>query len=591
MSTSSETSGSAPKEDEDTQSASSHQSTSMQLQLAQDNKKSKRYVAPQPDAHTFASQQEFLDSLAPITVDQVENDNLKCPICWKVYCEAPDPGYNNSELPVRLKCQHVFGQKCLATTFGMPEDSRRELRPLSFSPGSRGAALGHRLHTYLTEHAHGFEDKHDGLHNVAQALSQMMQDAHVPGQGILLFGDFWWPILQLIGSPATRSRRQITFMENAVILDHGLTSDLWTTTSSAPGVPKPAAVSWQSADWNQPLGQAISAFPTFTTQVSSSSNKDIAADTLPGSSAIMPSLSNHSANKPTQQAVFPLAMQWGPHSTGLPPPDNLLYTSGPNPAGVYDLPPGVMPYSYNHSSLKWKDALAAETNMDKLTALKKAAKQASTANKSSVKAAEPTNNELDDKQERIKQEKQKRLVSRISSTMSSALAELYARYIKETSERGPSLRMHRRPNLVSVSVRVHERDAMASEYKIPSPRPHPSYYNNEDEDEDEEEEEKDEDDDQKLDNDLSMLFFVITRTPCMSPCCVVAGKERTKRLPVPRAVRWRNDEKVPDGCPVCHKVLFLKSEADHRGYISAPGNYDGWLAFAGSDEGLFDVGV
>ncbi|CAN9214198.1 unnamed protein product [Alternaria alternata] len=104
--------------------------------------KKARYAPPQPDADTFATQQAFLDYLMPVPIESVDEDSKKCPICWKPYGEAADPGYDNSEQPVRLKCRHTFGNKCMLTTFAVPGTSTITLEPLAFGPGSRGYQLG-----------------------------------------------------------------------------------------------------------------------------------------------------------------------------------------------------------------------------------------------------------------------------------------------------------------------------------------------------------------------------------------------------------------------------------------------------------------
>ncbi|CAN9171051.1 unnamed protein product [Alternaria alternata] len=113
--------------------------------------KKARYAPPQPDADTFATQQAFLDSLMPAPIESVDDDSKKCPICWKPYGEAADPGFDNSEQPVRLKCRHTFGNKCMLATFAVPGTSTITLEPLAFGPGSRGYQLGQRLHSYLRE--------------------------------------------------------------------------------------------------------------------------------------------------------------------------------------------------------------------------------------------------------------------------------------------------------------------------------------------------------------------------------------------------------------------------------------------------------
>ena len=87
----------------------------------------------------------------PVPIESVDEDSKKCPICWKPYGEAADPGFDNSEQPVRLECRHTFGNKCMLATFAIPGTSIITLEPLAFGPGSRGYQLGQRLHSYLRE--------------------------------------------------------------------------------------------------------------------------------------------------------------------------------------------------------------------------------------------------------------------------------------------------------------------------------------------------------------------------------------------------------------------------------------------------------
>ncbi|CAN9319449.1 unnamed protein product [Alternaria alternata] len=101
-----------------------------------------RYAPPQPDADTFATQQAFLNHLMPVPIESVDEDSKKCAICWKPYGEAADPGFDNSEQPVRLKCKHTFGDKCMLATFAVPGTSTITLETLAFGPGSRGYQLG-----------------------------------------------------------------------------------------------------------------------------------------------------------------------------------------------------------------------------------------------------------------------------------------------------------------------------------------------------------------------------------------------------------------------------------------------------------------
>jgi hypothetical protein len=108
----------------------------------------KRYRPPQPDSNTFDTQAAFLDSLQTVAIETVDEEHRKCAHCWKYYGES-DPGFDNAEAPVRLRCNHVFGEKCLKDLFGLPEPVKINLVQLTYQPGSKGADLGRRLSAWV----------------------------------------------------------------------------------------------------------------------------------------------------------------------------------------------------------------------------------------------------------------------------------------------------------------------------------------------------------------------------------------------------------------------------------------------------------
>lgn len=117
----------------------------------------------------------------------------------------------------------MFGQKCLENTFGIPEHYIEKLRPLSFALGSRGAALGHRLHTYVlaqNEQINRLVDNDNSHKTVVDTLSDMLQHAFSSSDGSKLFGEFWWTVFQSLQNQPTRDWSHIVFMENAIILDN-----------------------------------------------------------------------------------------------------------------------------------------------------------------------------------------------------------------------------------------------------------------------------------------------------------------------------------------------------------------------------------
>jgi hypothetical protein len=173
--------------------------------------KKKRYAPPQPDANTFTTQQEFLDSIMPISIESVDENSRKCPICWKPFGEAADPGFDNTEQPVRLRCDHVFGDKCLRHTFALPGTSTVDIRPLTLTPKSRGDGLGQKLRKYAES------EKGSDLFD-AEIFSKMLKESYRPEKGSQIFGDYWWPVVRQL-QHGTQDLSGITLLDNAVILD------------------------------------------------------------------------------------------------------------------------------------------------------------------------------------------------------------------------------------------------------------------------------------------------------------------------------------------------------------------------------------
>jgi hypothetical protein len=179
----------------------------------------KRYTPPKADAKTFPSQQAFLESLMPISIRDVEADKRKCPICWKPFGEDPDPGFDNSELPVKLHCNHVFGHKCLATIFGVRSHPRVRLEPLSFESSTKGLLLGTKLHAYVMKHGPNFRSDFETFESMMQKFERPNQPCELLGNE--LFGHYWWSILrEAFREGDVPSLVNITIMENALVLDH-----------------------------------------------------------------------------------------------------------------------------------------------------------------------------------------------------------------------------------------------------------------------------------------------------------------------------------------------------------------------------------
>lgn len=172
----------------------------------------KRYSPPKPDGNTFETQQAFLDSLEAIDIEDVDKESCKCPICWKPFGEKPDPGFDNSEVPVQLRCKHIFGNKCLTSLFGVRNGCGITLQPLQFSPDKKGHLLGELLLQYHQKHIFNFRNETEMFENLLQH-----QDHHSERQRCL--GEYWTTIIHII-LHQTYDLTDIIFMENAVILDH-----------------------------------------------------------------------------------------------------------------------------------------------------------------------------------------------------------------------------------------------------------------------------------------------------------------------------------------------------------------------------------
>lgn len=301
---------------------------------AQPQAKTKRYKAPQPDADTFDSRQEFLDSLRPLDSDHVDNDRRRCPICWKPIGEEADPGFDNSEFPVKLRCSHVFGHKCLEKTFAPPNTTKLRLRPLSFEPGRKGSLLGHRLHTYTNEHGISPSE-------VVETFHRMLNESCQPQKGVEVFGKHWWPIMQDV-LHFSRKLSNVVLMENATILDMDPHS-LHEASTPAYSSIQPENLSISNIDLDKTLTQATELHFT--------------------------SLLEDEISIPPNQVTPTVPIMVGGFSTF------------PAPAPPFELFPHYPHYQHSlgtggpAGSSTWEAVLAAPTNLDKLTALQASKKK------------------------------------------------------------------------------------------------------------------------------------------------------------------------------------------------------------------------
>jgi hypothetical protein len=258
------------------------------------------YRPPKPDANTFKTQEAFLESLEPMNIEDVGEGNRKCPICWKPFGEAPDPGFDNSEVPVQLRCKHIFGYKCLNSVFAVRKSYSITLQPLQFSPGTMGSLLGEMLlkchQVYIAK-----------SRSEAEMFENLLEiQGHHPGEQSY-FGVHWSALIDVVLSQDS-DLLNITFMENAVIMDHY-------TKKPLNDVAKLGSTSPQYLNGSSPLQY--------------------------GHGTGMSSMSSTLGSPPTLQSK---TLNFGSHLPGAP------QASHPD---------------------SWQVALANETNLDKLTALQK----------------------------------------------------------------------------------------------------------------------------------------------------------------------------------------------------------------------------
>lgn len=132
--------------------------------------------------------------------------------------------------------------------------------------------------------------------------------------------------------------------------------------------------------------------------------------------------------------------------------------------------------------------------------------------------------------------------------ISRTLVDLYTGYLAERiSQQNYDKKLEAvctQSRLVFASVNVHERDVTETSYEIVPPVAKANSFNGIVDDE--------------LDFDSERMTFMVTRMICTA-CCDI-GVERIRSLPVPKALWWRNDAKIPDGCPICHKILYTKGK-------------------------------
>lgn len=101
---------------------------------------------------------------------------------------------------------------------------------------------------------------------------------------------------------------------------------------------------------------------------------------------------------------------------------------------------------------------------------------------------------------------------------------------------------------VHTSAVIHKQSIKATSYQIETPH---MFRNSSDESEDD-----------MSTPDVEATTFVINRSLCMKNCDI--DEEDAKDLPNPKFLWWKDGQKVPDACPICHKVLFKSGRAKYN---------------------------
>jgi hypothetical protein len=337
--------------DEDEQSHSQHHLPPTQPEPPPQPKK-KRYIPPKANSNTFATRQAFLQSLQPIELHEVDEEKRKCPICWKQFGEDPDPGFDNSERPVKLRCNHIFGHKCLASVFDISETTSLTLEPLSFVTGKRGYLLREKLVAYHMKHASSYRLR-------SEIFLKMLEDSIGSRKTRLdLFGEYWCTIIEdiLTGQGADEpygDMTGITLMENAIVLDFDLPrpkTDSALGFATMPGYPKPFNTYFDQV-YSESGSVEMPAPETFT---------EYHTPSIPSTT---PQTSPTSSLMPHNQAPAPPAPSTKSDKSivGTSGSTTDESTTGVSSSGEID----------SDAVKTWQTALANETNLDKLSALMK----------------------------------------------------------------------------------------------------------------------------------------------------------------------------------------------------------------------------
>jgi hypothetical protein len=179
------------------------------------------------------------------------------------------------------------------------------------------------------------------------------------------------------------------------------------------------------------------------------------------------------------------------------------------------------------------------------------------------------------KAERDLQERNERY---LDSMLGAELSRVYPEYMRNHGiEKEPEQsETYREQYFIDAHISVHKKNPKQSSFRIESldrflaHSPHEATGDDSDA--------GDEKSDHVSDALLSRLFPIISRKMC-EHCCT----EQTtvpSSVPVPTSLWWKDSRKIPDDCPICHKILFHKDHPFQPSpksdcEITGPGDYVG----------------
>ncbi|KAB2098974.1 hypothetical protein AG0111_0g12844 [Alternaria gaisen] len=179
------------------------------------------------------------------------------------------------------------------------------------------------------------------------------------------------------------------------------------------------------------------------------------------------------------------------------------------------------------------------------------------------------------KAERDLQERNER---HLDNMLGAEFSRVYSEYMRHygTEKESEQSETYREQYFVDAHISVHEKNPKQSFFRIESSNRFLAHSPDDATGDDSDAE--DEESDYVSGTLLSRLFPVISRKMC-EHCCT----EHTivpPSVPVPTSLWWKDSRKIPDDCPICHKILFHKNRPFQPSRnsdceTSGPGDYVG----------------